>query len=187
LVPHNGLSTHQGGHGCMFIRAGAFPIFIFACAATTLPSINKAHAGAKITVNYILVETEVSPEHKVMRSEQTRSYVLHDKNQIEFSGTGYNGSRHVLGEEHEWTTRDGRSYTASYHVNNGRFIVTTVYPHFISIRKIATDGKNKCSCMLTHLKKGGYKYFEKEKDSGIEYYSDIHAENMTCVVSQTAD
>jgi hypothetical protein len=63
-------------------------------------------------------------------------------------------------------------------INPGRFSYTT-------LRKIKTDQKSTCSSTLEYKKKAGHLNFDIPEQNAT--FSDIHAENVTCSIAETAD
>jgi uncharacterized protein YktA (UPF0223 family) len=166
---------------------GKFACACLLAAAFHGAAMETAVAGAKITVTYDAVRTEISPEQKTIRKPQTRSYILHGDNSLDFSGTGYRDSKHALGDEGASVEQDGENFTYSFHVSGGALIIISDYERYKTIRRIKTDGKEKCFCSLAFVKKNGFKNYEAIKRQGTEIYSEMHAENMTCAIEQTPD
>jgi hypothetical protein len=145
----------------------------------------EAHAGARITIAYVLIKSETAPQQKMIRFNVNRVYTLHGS-QVDFSGTGLrDGGGMKLGDDLESRTGDGRQYKFTYRILNGVLFVVSDFKTYTSVRKIRTDGKNACSSTLEYKKKAGYSSFEEPELNAT--FSDIHAENVTCSITATAD
>jgi hypothetical protein len=160
------------------------------CALAFLASgemINTAVAGARITITYDEVKTEVAPQQKTFRTSENRVYTLHGKNQVDFSGSGgfktTAGMR--IGNDMESETSGGLRFKLTYRILNGVLFVVTDLDSYTTTRKIKTDGKNACVSTLEYKKKAGHEHFEIPALKVT--FSDMHAENITCSISETPD
>jgi hypothetical protein len=160
------------------------------CAVTFLAggqTIDKAVAGARITITYDEVKTEVAPQQKTFRTSENRVYTLHGKNQVDFSGSGgfkTTAGMH-LGSDMESQTSGGLRFKLTYRILTGVLFVATDLGSYTTTRKIRTDGKNTSVSTLEYKKKPGHSYFEIP-DLHVTF-SDMHAENITCSIAETAD
>jgi hypothetical protein len=160
------------------------------CAAILLggsQTIDSAFAGARITITYDEVKTEVAPHQKTMRTSENRVYTLHGKNQVDFSGSGgfKTTAGMQLGNDMESQTSGGLRFKLTYRILNGVLFVVTDLGSYTTTRKIRTDGKNSCASTLEYKKKAGHANFDIP-DLNVTF-SDMHAENITCSIAETAD
>ena len=91
---------------------------------------------------------------------------------LEKSGTGTD----VNGATYAWTLR----------IVNGVLIIVNDYPGFISITRIKTNGKDRCSFTRQYNKKNGQFLINNSNDEA-RAYSDFHTENLTCAIEQIPD
>jgi hypothetical protein len=161
------------------------------CALALLASgqmIDMAAAGARITITYDEVKTEVAPQQKTFRTSENRVYTLHGKNQVDFSGSGgfktTAGMR--LGNDMEGETNGGGlRFKLTYRILNGVLFVVTDLDSYTTTRKIKTDGKSACTSTLEYKRKPCHQYFEIPALKVT--FSDMHAENIACSISETPD
>ncbi len=166
------------------VRSAAFCAIVFLAGGQTM---GEAFAGARITITYDEVKTEVAPHQKTFRTSENRVYTLHGKNRVDFSGSGgfKTATGMQLGNDMEGATSGGLPFKLTYRILNGVLFVVTDLDSYTTTRKIKTDGKNTCASTLEYKKKAGHPYFEIPALNVT--FSDMHAENMTCSIAETAD
>lgn len=149
--------------------------------------INNAAAGVRITITYDEVKTEVAPQQRTFRTSENRVYTLRGKNQVDFSGSGgfKTAAGMRLGNDMESQTSGGLPFKLTYRILNGVLFVVTDLESYTTTRKIKTDGKSACSSTLEYKRKAGHQYFEIPALKVT--FSDMHAENIACSISQTPD
>lgn len=162
------------------------------CGLATLAvgaALGGAVAGVKITVTYDEAKTEVSPRQRTFSTSETKTYTLHGINELNFSGTGgfKSNSGIRLGNELVGPTSDGLNYKVVYKIQNGALLVITNLSSYTTTRVITTNQKTTCSATLEYKKKAGHQYFEVMSAGNPVSLSDMHAENMTCSITETTD
>jgi hypothetical protein len=160
------------------------------CAVIVLANgqtIGNAFAGARITITYDEVKTEIAPQQKTFRTSENRVYTLHGKNQVDFSGSGgfKTAAGMQLGNDMESQTSGGLRFKLTYRILNGVLFVATDLGSYTTTRRIKTDGKNNCTSTLEYKKKPGHANFDLP-DLNVTL-SEMHAENITCSIAETAD
>jgi hypothetical protein len=150
-------------------------------------TIDSAYAGARITITYDEVKTEISPHQKTFRTSENRVYTLHGKNEVDFSGSGgfKTAAAMQLGNDMESQTSGGLRFKLTYRILSGVLFVVTDLSSYTTTRRIKTDGKSGCASTLEYKKKAGHANFDIP-DLNVTL-SDMHAENITCSIIQTAD
>jgi hypothetical protein len=165
-------------------RTGAFcAVILFAGGQT----IDSAYAGARITITYDEVKTEIAPQQKTFRTSENRVYTLHGKNQVDFSGSGgfKTAAAMQLGKDMASRTSGGLRFKLTYRILGGVLFVVTDLSSYTTTRRIKTDGKSGCTSTLEYQKKPGHANFDFP-DLNVTL-SDMHAENITCSIAETAD
>ena len=159
------------------------------CALAFLASgemIDKAAAGTRIAITYDEVKTEVAPKQKTFRTNESRVYTLRGKNQVDFSGSGgfktTAGMR--IGNDMDGSN-GGLRFKLTYRILDGVLFIVTDLDSYTTTRKIRTDGKSSCVSTLEYKRKAGHEYFEFPALKVT--FSDMHAENVTCSISEIAD
>jgi hypothetical protein len=147
---------------------------------------DEAVAATTITVTWDTVRTEVTPDPGVGRFHLSRSYVLSGRNDVAYSASDMQSGHMRLGQEGEATYKCAHSKWA-YKVAGNTIFMVSDYGSFSYISKVKVYEKTKYACSIEFKKRPGYKYFEWVTDSGTHYFSEMHAENVTCSVAQTPD
>jgi hypothetical protein len=146
-----------------------------------------ALAGAKITMSYDFVETEVSPHHAASRTHLKVAYQLSSDNTVSYSSS--QGTRYVikLGQTLPETDPTGVPFTVSFGVIDGAMTITGEWPSFISAVRITTDGKTSCTATREWRRKPGHQFFEvkRMRDRQPMLDSDMHAEHIVCSIEST--
>jgi hypothetical protein len=90
-------------------------------------TIDSAYAGARITITYDEVKTEISPHQKTFRTSENRVYTLHGKNEVDFSGSGgfKTAAAMQLGNDMESQTSGGLRFMLTYRLLSGVLFVLT--------------------------------------------------------------
>lgn len=162
-------------------------IFLFVTFMLTA-GIEDAKAGAIITITYTDVKTEVSPFQKTFSTNENRTYSLKGS-EVGFSGSGgfKTSSGMRLGKDLEGDTNNGTHFKVKYSVVNGSIVVFTDFPSYTTTRTISTNHKDSCTSTLVYRKKSGYQNFEVQWEGHPVLFSDMHAENITCSINETAN
>ena len=161
--------------------------FLAAIGVAHCGFVGSASAATVIAITYDFVATQVSPKQKTVRKRDVRTYTLNGKTGNDFSGTGFQSNDAMtLGQEMERESQNGQKYKGVYKVLDGILFVVTDYGAYTTLRKIRTDGKK----LFVHVgvqQESRLRTFEVDTPAHVAQYSDMHAENMTCSIVQTAD
>jgi hypothetical protein len=145
-------------------------------------SCSHANAGVVIDINYVYVETEVSPRQELHWAPSHQHYELDVNKTIMMPHAAA-----ALGGKIVETDRIGRHFTNQFNIVNGAFQITTLFEGAILTTTVRTNGHDTCAASLVWRKRPGQRYFLGYRISNGElmYESDAHAENVSCSIHGT--
>jgi hypothetical protein len=152
--------------------------------AAWLASAPSARADVTVKLNWIFVETRVSPRQEVVRIPFTVSYTLAGDKGVDATASSSGRSlRSTLGKTLGGTNEHGQPQTSLIKIIGGAFVVTTHQPGFFIVTRVKTDGHTACSATVKYFRNPGHQYFEWSNNSESFLASSFTAENMTCSIS----
>ncbi len=155
-------------------------------ATDTKNYLDFAGEGVEMTVSWIEIMKEVSPNPGLYKNSWSRALRLSHNNQVDMvlfrNGEKFSGSKGVLGS--------ALNVDSSHHVCqvrtdivNGRLVITNDCPSHQVFTKISTDGRTSCVATREFRLKPGHQSFEYLDDSrNAHSASDIHSENVACSI-----
>jgi hypothetical protein len=161
-----------------------------AAAVTWAPSGGNAVADVLIKVTFVMVENEVSPRQAEHRSPSTREYRLTNDHTVSIVSTDDNkytsNGEATFGSTYAAKSVADSNYTGTIGVDNGAIVIENVFPSYKVISRITTNGIDSCSATRKFRLAAGHKFFEIKRFSNHEdmLLSDMHAENVTCSISE---
>jgi hypothetical protein len=165
--------------GQLVLAAGA----LLYCTCDTM-------ADVKITVRYIDVEHEIEPNEAVHRSDRSDTIILTSDHKLRSEHSF--GEGHVssgvpeLGNAYNGHTFAGLPYVSVWRIRNGAIIHTNTTPSFTKNLEITTNRIDSRSATVTYRLRRGHTAFEDRRMSNHEVVkmSDLHAENISCNISE---
>jgi hypothetical protein len=82
-----------------------------------------------------------------------------------------------------------KQYTVLYTIKNGAIEETSIYPGFILMDRVTTNGTDSCTYSRVFKKKLGLRNFETVRSSNRQPFilSDIHIEKVSCEIAEIPD
>jgi hypothetical protein len=162
--------------------AAAFPVL----------GVGAALADVRIVVKYTEVEHEIATD-KIYRTDKSRIYTV-TKNRvlkitsIDSGGTVTNSSA-VLEQPGEGKNVAGVNYVNRARIDNGDIVTASFLESFVIETRIRTNGSSSCEATRNYkLLPGRDAFVDRTRVTRVDKtFSDIHAENITCSISETAD
>ncbi len=153
-----------------------------------------ALAGVKFSIEYDWVANGVAHSNKLFRQHFKSEYWIDRHNNFRYFDTTHVEHLVPLGHEGTNVNSSGDQGKVQVHVVGGRINFYVVYAGRAMVIVFSSNGSNSCSVSITYYKLHGHEYSELRPRSGINLapeevrlFSGEHAENVSCVASETSD
>jgi hypothetical protein len=176
-------NTHEANLSLLHIRIIFNFVFfvIFFVVPEQHLSAEPQH-NTKISVTYDLIRVLKDNNNSIETIPHYRTYILSKNNNISIQRGNDVSDTHTF--RGEFSGKAARQWLGTVRIVDGIIFIVTDYGGYTTYKKISTDGKTTCKCEIIYMKKQGHKYFEVNIHNSTTVYSEMHAENITCAISQ---
>ena len=144
-------------------------------------------SGVEITMSWIGVTKEISPNPDLYRNSWSRVLRLSRSNQVGVvsfqNGEKYGGGDGVLGSAIDYKVAHPFCATR-VDIANGGLTITDDCPSHQILTRIKTDGRTSCVATREYRLKAGHRLFEyADNNQNVHSASDQHSENVRCAIA----